>query len=117
MTEQQYRMEVSNLRLKFPGENSIVFKDISFSVSTGETVLLLGPRGWGKSTLLQVTSGIIPDSFEVPLTHDAIQLSDSWGYVFQDPDTQFCMPYIDEELAFVLENLQVPRQDMEPLMT
>ena len=30
------------------------------------------------------------------------------GYVFQDPDTQFCMPYVDEELAFVLENLSVP---------
>ncbi|MGO4273738.1 ABC transporter ATP-binding protein, partial [Paenibacillus sp. TAF58] len=34
------------------------------------------------------------------------------GYVFQDPDTQFCMPYADEEIAFVLENLQVPREEM-----
>lgn len=36
----------------------------------------------------------------------------SWGYVFQDPDSQFCMPYVDEELAFVLENLSVPREEM-----
>src|SRR5690625_7514703 len=51
------------------------------------------------------------------LSHAAIQLPDTWGFVFQDPDTQFCMPYVDEELAFVLENLQVPREDMEQRMS
>ncbi|MBJ8191849.1 ABC transporter ATP-binding protein, partial [Bacillus cereus] len=34
------------------------------------------------------------------------------GIVFQDPDTQFCMSYADEELAFVLENNQVPREQL-----
>ena len=36
----------------------------------------------------------------------------SWGYVFQDPDSQFCMPFVDEEIAFVLENISVPKQQM-----
>ncbi|WP_192599743.1 ABC transporter ATP-binding protein [Sporosarcina limicola] len=109
-------MQVSNLRLKFPGESSLIFKDLSFTVSQGEKVLLLGPSGCGKSTLLQVLSGIIPHSIEVPLKCDSIQLPESWGFVFQDPDTQFCMPYVDEELAFVLENLNVPRDKMGPLI-
>ncbi len=104
---------VTNLRLKFPNEPSFIFKDLSFSVAPGEKVLLLGPSGCGKSTLLQVLSGIIPDSIEVPLKYDSIQLPESWGFVFQDPDTQFCMPYVDEELAFVLENLQIPRSEMD----
>ena len=33
--------------------------------------------------------------------------------VFQDPDSQFCMPTVEEEMAFTLENLNVPRADME----
>lgn len=108
--------EVINLRLKFPREASFVFKDLSLSISKGEKVLLLGPSGSGKSTLLQVMSGIIPNSIEVPLRHDAITVPDSWGFVFQDPDTQFCMPFVDEELAFVLENLNVPRGKMDRLI-
>ena len=114
--QREYHYGSVNLRLKFPGEASLVFKDLSFTVSQGEKVLLLGPSGCGKSTLLQVLSGIIPHSIEVPLKYDSIQLPESWGFVFQDPDTQFCMPYVDEELAFVLENLNVPRSEMDVLI-
>ena len=94
-------ISVTDLRLKFPGEDALVFKDLTFSVHPGEKVLMLGPSGCGKSTLLQVLSGIIPNSIELPMKVKDIQLPDSWGFVFQDPDTQFCMTYVDEELAFV----------------
>ncbi|MCR8644659.1 ATP-binding cassette domain-containing protein [Paenibacillus sp. N1-5-1-14] len=106
-------VHVTNLRLKFPGESSFVMKDLSFAVPKGQKVLLLGPSGCGKSTLLQVLSGIIPHSLEVPMKHDQIGLPRSWGFIFQDPDTQFGLPYVDEELAFVLENSQVPREQMD----
>ncbi|MBM7585737.1 energy-coupling factor transport system ATP-binding protein [Bacillus pakistanensis] len=105
-------MKVNNLRLKFPGHEKLLFKDLSLSVEKHEKVLLLGPSGCGKSTLLQVLSGVIPNSIEVPMKANEIKHPDSWGYVFQDPDSQFCMPFVDEELAFVLENLQVPREKM-----
>jgi energy-coupling factor transport system ATP-binding protein len=107
---------IENLRLKFPGEPDIWFQDLSLHIPDGQKVLLLGPSGCGKSTLLQVLSGIIPHSVEVPLMCDRIQRPASWGFVFQDPDTQFCMPHVDEELAFVLENQQIPREEMKPRM-
>ena len=104
--------QVKNLRLKYPGHEGLLFKDLNFSIRKGEKVLLIGPSGCGKSTLLQVLSGIVPHSYEIPMKANAILCPESWGYIFQDPDSQFCMPYADEELAFVLENLQVPREQM-----
>lgn len=103
---------VEKLRLKFAGGESLLFKDLSSSFYQGEKVLLLGPSGCGKSSLLQVLTGLIPHSIDVPMKAESIEVPSSWGYVFQDPDTQFCMPFVDEEIAFVLENLQVPREEM-----
>ncbi len=109
-------VHVEKLRLKFPGDESLLFKDLSCSIKKGEKVLFLGPSGCGKSTLLEVLSGIIPNSVEVPMKTECLQVPSEWGYVFQDPDSQFCMPFVDEELAFVLENLQIPRGQMEGII-
>jgi energy-coupling factor transporter ATP-binding protein EcfA2 len=107
---------VSGLRLKFAGSPSLQFEDLSLELFSGQKVLLLGPSGCGKSTLLQVLTGLIPQAIEVPMKCDDILIPSSWGYVFQDPDTQFCMPFVDEEMAFVLENLGVPREEMRQLI-
>lgn len=108
----EYVASVEQLRLKFPGTDTLLFKDVSVSFTKGEKVLLLGPSGCGKSTLLQVLSGIIPHSLDIPMKAKHIRIPTNWGYVFQDPDSQFCMPFVDEEIAFALENIGVPREQM-----
>ncbi len=106
--------DIQGLRLKFPGAADLLFRDLSVKILRGEKVLLLGPSGCGKSTLLQVLGGMIPRVTEVPMKAARLEVPESVGFVFQDPETQFCMPHVDEELAFVLENLAVPVQEMRP---
>jgi ATPase components of various ABC-type transport systems, contain duplicated ATPase len=107
---------VTNLRLAFPQKKEMFFKDLSFHYRRGEKILFLGPSGCGKSTLLQVLSGLIPKSVPLPMNTEELSIPKNWGYIFQDPDTQFCMPYVDEEIAFVLENRRISAQKMPGLI-
>lgn len=104
---------VTGLRAKYSGEEKLVFKDLSLQIPQGQKLLLLGPSGCGKSTLLHIMSGIIPGTIRMPVVAEHIEKPASWGFVFQDPDTQFCMSYVDEELAFVLENQRLPQAQMK----
>ncbi|TKD71934.1 ABC transporter ATP-binding protein [Pseudalkalibacillus hwajinpoensis] len=110
------KVGVSNLRLKFAGAPSLLFEDLSLHIEEGEKVLFLGPSGCGKSTLLQVLAGLIPNAVPVPMKADETVICESTGVVFQDPDAQFCMPYVDEEIAFVLENRAVLQEEMKGLI-
>lgn len=107
---------VTNLRLAFPKKKEMFFRDLTFHYRRGEKILLLGPSGCGKSTLLQVLSGLVPKSIELPMKADGVSVPENWGFIFQDPDSQFCMPYADEEIAFVLENQQVDPEKMPNLI-
>ncbi|MDN8864770.1 ABC transporter ATP-binding protein, partial [Staphylococcus aureus] len=70
----------------------------------------------GTSTLLIVLSCIVTNLIDLPIKYDELIVDPFSGVIFQDPDRQFCMPKVYEELAFVLENRKVPREDMDSLI-
>src|SRR5262249_41939511 len=90
----------------------------------GQTVLVLGPSGCGKSTLALCLNGMAPHVIAGELSGSvrihgrevrARPLAETVrevGIVFQDPESQLCMLRVDEEVAFGLENLAVPPEDM-----
>lgn len=109
-------LSVKNLRLKYPGETEKIFDGIDITIADKEKVLLLGPSGSGKSTLLNVLSGIVPELIDLPMKYDVLKRDVNASVIFQDPDSQFCMPKVYEELAFILENQNVDKSQMNHLI-
>lgn len=111
--------------LGFSYEESAIFKDLSFSVLKNQSLLLLGPSGSGKSTLAYCLNKLYPEAVDGELKGTITfegrnldefkpgELNQKIGIVFQDPESQFCMLTVEEEVAFGLENFHVPRAEME----
>lgn len=97
--------------VQFFDRDTPVLRELSVTIEKNEAVLLLGPSGSGKSTLLQVLSGIIPRSIEAWMKGNVVR-PERVGVMFQDPDAQFCMLTVEDEIAFSLENRRVPRANM-----
>lgn len=115
-------LSVRDLIVTYKGMSKPTVSDISFDVSIGETVLITGRSGSGKSTLAMTVAGLIPASVEGDVEgelflHPDFASPGKIGYVFQDPDAQFCMQHVDDEIAFGLENLQIPREQMVDKIT
>ncbi|MFB5190286.1 ATP-binding cassette domain-containing protein [Alicyclobacillus fastidiosus] len=109
-------LSVRNLSVTYLDDEKPTVADCTFDVHPGECVLLTGPSGSGKSTIAMAIAGIIPRSVEAR-TSGEIHLSATLesgkiGYVFQDPNSQFCMLTVADEIAFGLENLRIPRESM-----
>ena len=99
--------------------------DLSFFAEPGETLLVLGPSGSGKSTLTLCLDGLIPHLIEGDCSGRVVVaglvvgdspvhlLTQETGLVFQDPDAQFCTLTVEDEIAFGLENLCRPPEEIE----
>ncbi|MGJ9382153.1 ABC transporter ATP-binding protein [Salipaludibacillus sp. CF4.18] len=104
-------------------ERSLI-DQITFSLKEGEVTLLMGASGSGKSTVALCLNGLFPEAVEGYADGEIYykgkkvqgfeqgELNQKIGIVFQDPESQFCMITVENELAFTMENIRVPREDM-----
>ena len=113
-----------NVSLRFPGEKEPLLHSVSFHIQRGETVVITGASGSGKSSLLYLMNKLYPHNIDAEMKGNIYffnRCSTSYapgevnrhiGTIFQNPDTQFCMPTITEEFAFTLETNNFSRAAM-----
>jgi energy-coupling factor transport system ATP-binding protein len=113
-----------HLTYTYPGAAEPALKDVSLELPEGELILVIGPSGSGKSTLLRCINGLVPHfsggalagNVRVqgmdPVSATPKVLSRHVGFVFQDPEAQFVMDRVEDEIAFALENAAMSPQEM-----
>jgi len=104
-------IEINNLSVDY-GKMPIL-KDFSLTVNKGDAILIKGPSGCGKSTLLHTICGLIPRVIDANVT-GSIEMPPEMrlGIVFQNPATQLFCDTVEDEIAFGLENICTPPEQI-----
>lgn len=121
---QEPQISIKDLFFKYAGRKKEALSSINIKVHSGETILLLGPSGSGKSTFSLCLNGLIPQringKFEGEVqtsemntkTAQISDLTQEVGILFQDPESQFVMMNVEDEIAFGLENLCFEKKEI-----
>jgi len=97
---------------------------VDLSIDEGEFILLTGPSGCGKTTFSRCLNGLIPHFYSGELEgsvtvngldvreHATPELAPNVGLIFQNPDNQIFALTVEKDVAFGLENLGIPKEQM-----
>jgi energy-coupling factor transport system ATP-binding protein len=115
---------LNHVTYTYPDQPLPALADFSVCLEQGEFVLVVGPSGSGKSTFLRTLNGLAPHFYggkwagqidvggRNPVERAPRGMADLVGFVFQDPEAQFVVDTVEDELAFAMENFAVSRAIM-----
>jgi cobalt/nickel transport system ATP-binding protein len=113
-------LAVSGLWFSYP-DNQSALKDINIEVMPGQRVGVIGPNGAGKTTLFLAICGMLkPSAGAISLLGRPVafgKFNPQVALVFQNPDDQLFCPSVKEDVAFGLQNMGLPREEVEVRVT
>lgn len=93
---------------------------VSFEIKHGEYVAIIGHNGSGKSTISKIIIGVLrPQKGKIEIFGNEVnssiinEIRKFLGIVFQNPDNQFIGSTVKDDIAFGLENRQIPQKEMQ----
>lgn len=124
-------IELKNVSFKYELQEEKTIKNMDLYVKQGEFVGIIGKNGSGKTTLCNIIRGIIPDFIQGHISGDIVidgkniddiergEMVELVGFVFQNPFSQISgiKKTVFEEIAYGLENLGVPREEIRQRVT
>ena len=113
-------ISIKNIHFNYQDQDTReALSDVSLDVYEGEWLAIIGHNGSGKSTLAKMMNGLLEaSSGEIYingqlLTEDTVyEARRKVGMVFQNPDNQFVGTTVEDDIAFGLENIGMPRDEM-----
>ena len=112
-------IEVRDLVYNYDNEHNAV-EGVSFDIKEGDYVTIIGHNGSGKSTLAKLMAGLLEAKSGTIVIDDLLlneenlyKIREKLGIVFQNPDNQFIGSTVRDDIAFGLENHQVPTEKMD----
>jgi energy-coupling factor transporter ATPase len=117
-------IETKDVTYTYPGATKPSIENVSITINKGDFVILTGPSGCGKTTLCRCFNGLVPHFYNGTLkgtitvaglnvaVHKIYQLARHVGLVFQNPENQLFALSVEKDVAFGLENLSIPRDEM-----
>ncbi|PAL00638.1 energy-coupling factor transporter ATPase [Lentilactobacillus parakefiri] len=115
-------IQIKNISFNYSDQERL-FTNFSMNIHEGEWTAIIGQNGSGKSTLARLIDGlivlksgqIVVDGLTVN-DENIFDIRNKIGMVFQNPEDQFVGATVEDDVAFGLENRQIPREKMQQIV-
>ncbi len=118
-------ISISGVTFSYAGRDAPAIRGINLEINRGDFLVITGPTGSGKTTVLRLLNGLIPNFYDGVMNGDVFVagqntkttqvalLAETMALVFQSPDDQMVGSTVERDIAFAMENRCVPPAEMQ----